>query len=153
MVIRATRRSSRLQVKRVPSFLSYFKTLSIGPPPGIEPATSRSPVKRSTDWASPARPITIKFRIRKESSKPQTNHHCCLRADVSYFLRPGQFREPTNERVKLMKIASREEERKIADVCTQAITIAVCGLVISRLGNLSRHNNMPQEPITPACHE
>ena len=35
--------------KAVPSFLSYFKTLSIGPAPGIEPATSRSAVKRSTD--------------------------------------------------------------------------------------------------------
>ena len=36
------------------SFPSYFKTLSIGPTPGIEPATSRSVVKRSTDWANPA---------------------------------------------------------------------------------------------------
>ena len=27
--------------KGVPSFLGYFKTLSIGPAPGIEPATSR----------------------------------------------------------------------------------------------------------------
>ena len=35
--------------KGAPSFLSYFKTLSIGPAPGIEPATSRSAVKRSTD--------------------------------------------------------------------------------------------------------
>ena len=40
--------------KAVSSFLSYFKTLSIGPAPGIESATSRSAVKRSTDWASPA---------------------------------------------------------------------------------------------------
>ena len=88
MVIRGTRRSSRLQVKRVPSFLSYFKTLSIGPSPGIEPATSRSAVKRSTHWANPARPITMKFRIRKESSKPQTNYHCCLRFSylVPYWL-------------------------------------------------------------------
>ena len=38
--------------KALPSFLSYFKTLSIGPVPGIEPATSRSAVKRSTDWAT-----------------------------------------------------------------------------------------------------
>ena len=30
--------------KEVPSFLSYFKTLSIGPALGIEPATSRSAV-------------------------------------------------------------------------------------------------------------
>ena len=79
VVIGGTRRSSCLQVKRVPSFLSYFKTLSTCPPPGIEPATSLSAVKRSTDWANPARPITIKFRIRKETSKPQTNYHWYLR--------------------------------------------------------------------------
>ena len=30
--------------KGVPSFLGYFKTLSIGPAPGIEPVTSRSVV-------------------------------------------------------------------------------------------------------------
>ena len=42
------------KAKGVPSFLSYFKTLSIGPVPEIEPATSRSAVKRSTDWANPA---------------------------------------------------------------------------------------------------
>ena len=40
--------------KEVPSFLSHFKTLSNCPAPGIEPATSRSAVKRSTDWAIPA---------------------------------------------------------------------------------------------------
>ena len=45
---------------------------------------SRSAVKRSTDWANTApRPITIKFRKRKESSKPQTNYHWCLR--ISYL--------------------------------------------------------------------
>ena len=33
-----------------PSFLSYFKILSVGPAAGIEPATSRSAVKCSTDW-------------------------------------------------------------------------------------------------------
>ena len=32
--------------KGVPSFLGYFKTLSTGPAPGIEPATSRSAVNR-----------------------------------------------------------------------------------------------------------
>ena len=37
------------------TFIShYFKTLSISPSPGIEPVTSRSAVKRSTDWANPA---------------------------------------------------------------------------------------------------
>ena len=38
--------------KGVPSFLSQFKTLSVGPVSGIEPATtatSRSAVKRSTN--------------------------------------------------------------------------------------------------------
>ena len=45
--------------KGVPSFLSYFKTLSIGPAPGIEPATSCSAVKRSTDWANPSFDLTF----------------------------------------------------------------------------------------------
>ena len=41
--------------KGVPSFLSYCKTqVSNGLAPGIEPATFRSAVKRSTDWANPA---------------------------------------------------------------------------------------------------
>ena len=35
--------------KEVPSFLSYFKTLSIGPAPGIEPVTSCSAVTHSTN--------------------------------------------------------------------------------------------------------
>ena len=35
-------------------FSVIFKTLSIGPALGIEPATSRSAVKRSTNWANPA---------------------------------------------------------------------------------------------------
>ena len=49
MVIRAMGRASSLQCKGVPSFLRYFKTLSIGPAPGNELATSRSAVKRSGD--------------------------------------------------------------------------------------------------------
>ena len=40
--------------KEVLSFLSFFKTLSVGLASRIEPATSRSAVKRSTDWANPA---------------------------------------------------------------------------------------------------
>ena len=35
--------------KAVPSFLSYFKTLSIGPALGTEPTTSHSAVKLSND--------------------------------------------------------------------------------------------------------
>ena len=37
------------RAKAVPSFLSYFKTLSVGPAPGIEPPTSHSAVKHSAD--------------------------------------------------------------------------------------------------------
>jgi len=39
---------SRLQGSSL--FLSCLKTLSIGPVPGIKPATSRSAAKRSIDW-------------------------------------------------------------------------------------------------------
>ena len=52
----------------VPLFLSYFKTLSIGPAPGIEPATSRSAVKRSTDWANPANNNKNKKSIPQKQS-------------------------------------------------------------------------------------
>ena len=37
------------RAKEVPSFLSYFRTLSIGPAPGTEPRTFCAVVKRSTD--------------------------------------------------------------------------------------------------------
>ena len=40
--------------KELPSFLSYFKTLSIGRAPGIDLATSRSTIKCYSDWANPA---------------------------------------------------------------------------------------------------
>ena len=40
-------RSSLLQGKGRTLFLSYFKTQSIGPAPGIKPATSRPAFKRS----------------------------------------------------------------------------------------------------------
>ena len=42
------------KAKAVPSFLSYFKTLSFGPAPGIEAATFRSTVQHSTHLANPA---------------------------------------------------------------------------------------------------
>ena len=42
------------RAKAVPSFLSYFKTVSIGLAPAIKPVTSHSAVKCSTDWANPA---------------------------------------------------------------------------------------------------
>ena len=52
MLIRATRGLAICRAKAVPSFISYFETLSIGLAPGIEAATSRFAVKRSTDRAN-----------------------------------------------------------------------------------------------------
>ena len=57
------------RAKGVPSILSYFKTLSIGPAPGIEPATFRSAVKRSTDWAYPAAVLNNGGQLFKTSHK------------------------------------------------------------------------------------
>ena len=59
-IILATRRSSRLQGQAL--FLSYFKTVSIGPAPGIVPTTFCSTVKRY--WAIPA---AIKCEIPRQS--------------------------------------------------------------------------------------
>ena len=42
VVIRATRGSSHLQGKAIPSFLSHFKTLCVGSVPGIEPPALQS---------------------------------------------------------------------------------------------------------------
>ena len=46
------------------SFSVTFKTLSIDPAPGIEPATSRSAVKRSTDWANHAAVKMVRWNIK-----------------------------------------------------------------------------------------
>ena len=56
MAIRAKRSLAICKAKamNVTSFLSHFKTMNVGPVPGIEPSTSRSAVKLSTDWANPA---------------------------------------------------------------------------------------------------
>ena len=56
------------KAKGVLSFLSYFKILSIGPAPGIEPATSRAAFTRSTDWANPASVISC-IRSLLDASK------------------------------------------------------------------------------------
>ena len=46
-------------------FSVIFKTLLIGPVPGIEPATSRSVVKRSADWANPAAALFVWTNLGK----------------------------------------------------------------------------------------
>ena len=46
------------RAEEAPSFLSYFKTLSIGPTLGKEPVISRSAVECSTNWANPAAKCT-----------------------------------------------------------------------------------------------
>lgn len=50
VVILTTWRPSRLQEKGG-TLISQWKTRSIGPAPGIKPKTSRSEVKRTTDWS------------------------------------------------------------------------------------------------------
>ena len=52
----------------VPPFLSYFKNLRILPASVIEPATSRSAVRRCTDWANPAASFSIWISDLKEAS-------------------------------------------------------------------------------------
>ena len=53
------------RAKGLPSFLSYSKTQSIDPAPGIEPATSRYAVKRSSCCGLSS--VTIHFFFRKRS--------------------------------------------------------------------------------------
>ena len=59
MVFRAT--LAVCMAKAAPSFLSYFKTLSIGPVPGIKPTTSHSAVKH---YALPTERILLQLRSR-----------------------------------------------------------------------------------------
>ena len=66
--------------KGVPSFLSYFKTVSFGPAPGIKPATTRSAVKRSTDWANPAAVKGTYLKGQVHSSAHAHLSKCCFSA-------------------------------------------------------------------------
>ena len=63
------------RTKELYSFLTYFKTLSIAPAPKIEPATSRSAVKRSTDWANPAAVTPADMCIWRNISPAIMNDH------------------------------------------------------------------------------
>ena len=49
VVIRATRRSNLWQGKGITFISQLFKTLSLGPAPGIEPGTSRFAVNYAND--------------------------------------------------------------------------------------------------------
>ena len=65
VIIREPREGLAVCRERVaPSFHSYFETLSIVPASGVDPAISRSAVKRFTDWANPA---ADKFHFAHES--------------------------------------------------------------------------------------
>ena len=72
VVIRATRRSTRLPGKGSIYTSQYFKTLSIGPAPGIKPPTSRSAIKRSNDCANPAAVMIENKRIFQICSRAIT---------------------------------------------------------------------------------
>ena len=61
-------------------------TLSIGPAPGIEPATSPSAVKRSTDWANPAAVNGVKAdRLSSVRWKAILYVHCTDRVTVAAY--------------------------------------------------------------------
>ena len=77
--------------------LSYFKTLSIGPIPGIELATLRSPVKRSTDWANPAavgkHPTRFGFYYMRRRRNPIPVINVCKAAPIGLVLDPYGLNE------------------------------------------------------------
>ena len=106
-ILRGHRSHAKVQplckLKGVPSFLSYFKTLSIGPVPEIEPATSRSTVKRSTDWANPAAVKNINsnllslWKLAAYCQEPIIRSlHLCYNFEstfpVFFFFRTNNFR-------------------------------------------------------------
>ena len=72
--------------------LSYFKTLSIGPIPGIELATLRSAVKRSTDWANPAavgkHPTRFGFYYMRPRRNLTPAINVCEAAPIGLVLHP-----------------------------------------------------------------
>ena len=82
---------SACSAEEVPSFLSHFKTLSNGPAPGIEPATSLSAVKRSTDWANPAT-VKLNWLIWNSDIILCFTHYFCL---SSWLLKYLQFYPPS----------------------------------------------------------
>ena len=78
------------------NILSYCKTLSMGPTPGIEPATFRSAVKRSTDWANPAAVGNSKrfgfyYMRRRRNLTPVIN--VCEAAPIALVLDPYGLNE------------------------------------------------------------
>ena len=79
--IRATRRSSRLQCKGSTLFLNYFKTLSIGPAPGIEP---RPPALQSSTL--PTEP-TLPRENRREKAFHCKNGNSSLNASFQFMYR------------------------------------------------------------------
>ena len=101
--------SFQCRAKGVPSFLTYFKTLSVGLIAGIEPATSPNAVKRCTDWANPVRlnsdsdgseffsPMTVTQEVnfalfypclRRRRSKPSVYgfDECVAGCNAGYFI-------------------------------------------------------------------
>ena len=78
------------RAKAVPSFLSHFETLSIGPVPRIEPATSPSVVNRSTEWANPAAVKAVFNFFQVEISLVGNFNETCLAVilqDVTFYSR------------------------------------------------------------------
>ena len=79
------------------NILSYCKTLSIGPTPGTEPATLRSVVKRSTDWANPTavgkHPKTFGFYYKRRRRNLTPVINVCEAAPIGRVLDPYGLNE------------------------------------------------------------
>ena len=75
---------SACSAKEVPSFLSYFKTLSIGPVPGIEPATFCFAVTCSTNWANT---VAVKIWTARFSNLNDTGLTPVGSMPVDFFFR------------------------------------------------------------------
>ena len=73
---------SRLQGKGSTFISQLFKTLSSGPAPGIKPATSRSAVKSSTDWATKHSTASYQHTLIQEGLETLLQLTYALRREV-----------------------------------------------------------------------
>ena len=75
--------------KELPSFLSYFKTLTIAPAPGIKPKPSCSTIKHSIDWANLACiNLDAMMHFPSRPYRPQHKGHNAIRVTIHYLITP-----------------------------------------------------------------
>ena len=133
VVIQDTRRSSRFQCKGS-TFVS--KTLSIGPTPGIELATFRSAVKRSTDWANPAAVTRFGFHSLKRRRNLTPVSNVCKAAVRSFFWNPTGFNE-------LPKVCFELPFNMIGELALASLTGQSWPIIEQRIWALFRRRFLP----------